>query len=156
MMKNKLPSFTLAEMLVVLVIASIVISTGFVMLGIVKKQVAIVQRNFENKQNLYTLKTMLQRDLNSSIAYFDNSKGSLVLKRTKDSISYRFERSYVLRNKDTISIGLEEKIGWLDGNKVNIGIIDAVELSLGADFNNAMLFIKSSKDAAHYINKEGN
>lgn len=155
-MKNKLSSFTLAEMLVVLVIASIVISTGFVLLGIVKKQIAIVQRNFENKQNLYMFKTMLQRDLNSSIAYFDNSKGSLVMKRAKDSISYRFEKSYVLRNKDTISIELQEKIGWLDGNKVSSGIIDAIELSLGRDFNNTRLFITSLKDAAHYINKEDN
>ena len=42
MKTNKLKAFTLAEMLVVLVVASIVISMGFLVLNMVRKQVIVI------------------------------------------------------------------------------------------------------------------
>ena len=49
MNKTKLKAFTLGEMIVVVVVASIVIAMGFLVLNMVKKQVRIIQNNYHQK-----------------------------------------------------------------------------------------------------------
>ena len=49
MKETKLKAFTLAEMIVVLVVASIVISMSFLVLNMVGKQVSLIQNNYHKK-----------------------------------------------------------------------------------------------------------
>ena len=50
MKHHKVKAFTLSEMLVVLVVASILISMGFLVLNMVRKQVQVIQKNYQLKQ----------------------------------------------------------------------------------------------------------
>lgn len=152
-MKNKkLKAFTLAEMVVVLVVASIVIAMGFLVLNMVRKQVVLIQRNYQKKQEVQFFEVTLTRDFNARNVFYDKNKEQLILKNTKDSISYVFSDTIIIRNKDTFQIEVADKELFLDGKTVQENTIDAIEINLSENYGGKTLFIHKAKDASHYIN----
>lgn len=152
-MKNKkLKAFTLAEMVVVLVVASIVIAMGFSVLNMVRKQVVLIQRNYQKKQEVQFFETILTRDFNARNIFYDKNKEQLMFKSTKDSISYVFSDSIIVRNKDTFQLEAANKKLFLDGKTVQEDTIDAIEINLSENYGGKTLFIHKVKDASHYIN----
>lgn len=154
-MKNtKLKAFTLAEMIVVLVVASIVISMGFLVLNMVRKQVSLIQTNYQKKQEVQFFEATLTRDFNKRNAFFDKKQERLILKSTKDSISYTFLDQFIVREMDTLNLEVKNKKLFLDGVKVKGEFIDAIEISLSEHFSNKQLFIQQKKDASFYLNND--
>lgn len=152
-MKNKkLKAFTLAEMVVVLVVASIVIAMGFLVLNMVRKQVVLIQKNYQKKQEVQFFEVTLTRDLNARNAFYHKNKDQLTLKNTKDSISYVFSDTIIIRNKDTFEIEIANKKLFLDGKTVQENTIDAIEINLSENYGGKTLFIHKVKDASFYIN----
>jgi len=152
-MKNKkLKAFTLAEMIVVLIVASIVIAMGFVILDMVRKQVFLIQRNYQKKQEVQFFGVTLTRDFNSRNAYYYKSQNRLRLKNTKDSISYVFTDTTIIREKDTFQIEVSNKKLFLDGKETFSKTIDALGINLSEKYGGKELFISQRKDAAFYIN----
>jgi prepilin-type N-terminal cleavage/methylation domain-containing protein len=149
---NKLKAFTLAEMLVVLVVASIVISMGFLVLNMVRKQVIVIQKNYQKKQEVQFFETTFSRDFNMGSAFFNKKENRITLKNTRDSIQYTFFENYITREKDTFQIEIKNKKLFLDGGLVYEKTIDAVEMTLSSRFTNRQLFIQQSKDASYYLN----
>lgn len=154
MNKTKLKAFTLAEMIVVLVVASIVISMGFLVLNMVRKQVSLIQTNYQKKQEVQFFEVTLTRDFNKRKAFFNQKKGKLTLKNRKDSISYVFLDQYIVREMDTFNLEVKNKKLFLDGVEVKGKFIDAIEISLSEQFSNKNLFIQQTKDASFYINNK--
>ena len=152
MKSNKVKAFTLSEILVVLVVASIVIVMAFLVLNMVRKQVVGIQNNYAKKQISNNFETLLQRDFNSNQANYKLKTNTLVLKNTKDSIIYTIPSNFITRDKDTFEIAVENKKLFLEGVKVKNNQIDALELNLSASFGNRKLFFFQKKDAAYYIN----
>lgn len=150
---TKLSAFTLAELLVVLVISSIVIATAFLVLNMIRKQVILVQRNYQQKQEVRLFEITLTRDFNNFNAIFDSTNEKIVLLNTKDTITYSFLNNVIVRGKDTFEIELAEKKLFLDGIEVNnSSTIDAIEMNLSDTFANKQLFISNIKDASYYVN----
>lgn len=152
MKKNKLNAFTLAEMIVVLVVASIVIAMGFTVLNMVRKQVLLIQKNYNKKQELRLFETTFIRDFSARDTYYVEDKEQLILKNTKDSIFYVFSEGIVIRNRDTFKIEIAQKKLFLDGLETKNKTIDAIEIELSENFGRKQLFIQKTKDAAYYIN----
>jgi prepilin-type N-terminal cleavage/methylation domain-containing protein len=153
MKPNKVSAFTLAEMLVVLVVASIVISMGFVVLTMVKKQVFVIQKNYQKKQEVQFFETIFSRDFNTGSAFYHQKENRLTLKNSKDSIQYTFLDKMIIREKDTLKIEISTKKLFLDGKQVKEKTIDAIEIELSSSFANRQLFIQQTKDASYYINE---
>lgn len=152
-MKNKVNGFTLSEMLVVIVVASIVISSGFLVLQMVRKQVRLIQQNYEIKQELSVFEATLSRDFNTRKARFDQKSNALMLSNSKDSIQYLFLEHQIVREKDTFTIAIAEKKIFLDGLEVQEGRIDAIEFQLPEQFFKKQFFIQQIKDGSYYVNK---
>lgn len=152
MKKTKLNAFTLAEMLVVLVVASIVISMAFLVLNMVRKQVVVIQKNYQKKQEVQFFETTFSRDFNARSAFYNERLNVLMLKNSKDSIQYQFLDNYILREKDTFQIEVENKKLFLDGVQVKEKTIDAIEIDLSSNFANRQLFIHRTKDTSYYMN----
>lgn len=152
MKKTKLKAFTLSEMIVVLVVASIVIAMGFLVLNMVRKQVQLIQNNYYKKQEVQFFEATFTRDFNARNAYFDKKQGVLTLKNIKNNISYTFLDQCIIREKDTFDIEVKNKKLFLDGLEVGEKNIDAIEINLSEQFSNKQLFIQQTKEAAFYIN----
>jgi prepilin-type N-terminal cleavage/methylation domain-containing protein len=156
MRNTKIKAFTLSEMIVVLVVASIVISMGFLVLNMVRKQVRVIRANYQNKHEVQLFQTIFTRDFNRRSAVYDNKKNILKLKNTKDNISYAFMDSIIIREIDTFKIAIANKKLFLNGFEVKNKSIDAIQIILSKQYSDKELFIQKTKDGAFYMNNEYN
>jgi hypothetical protein len=152
MNKTKLKAFTLGEMIIVVVVASIVIAMGFLVLNMVKKQVRIIQNTYHQKTAVQFFEATFIRDFNTRNAYYDEQKNRVSLKNSKNSISYTFLDDFIIRDQDTFPIKVIHKKLFLEGLETKEKCIDAIEINLSEEFSNKQLFIQQTKDAAHYLN----
>lgn len=150
---KKIKAFTIAEMIVVLVLSSIVISIAIVVLNLVQKQVSGIQFNLEKQNEIQVLDKLLWHDFNRyELHYFSEEKILLCL-NPLDTITYQFDKDFVLRNQDTLKVKLTETVFYLDAEKVVENTIDAIEIQFSEAFLNKTLFIYKTKDATYYLNK---
>lgn len=152
MITKKLNAFTLSEMIVVLIVASIVIAMGFSVLNMVRKQVTAIQRNYQKKQTVELFESRLIRDFNSYNASFNKNSDELLFKNTKDSILYTFLKQGIVRQKDTFFIEVANKTLFLEGGEVSQSYIDALEINLTEQFRKSKIFVHKVKDATYYMN----
>ncbi|WP_405567961.1 type II secretion system protein J [Polaribacter sp. Asnod6-C07] len=152
MKDKKLKAFTLAEMLVVLVLASIIIAMGFLVLNMVKSQVISIQNNYQKKQEVQFFEATLTRDFNARNAFYNKDNNHLILKNTKDSVLYVFKDYLIIRNRDTFKIEVTNKKFFLNGKIVKENTIDAIEMNLSENYGEKFLFMHKVKDASYYIN----
>lgn len=151
-LNKKTKAFTIAEMLVVLVISSIIITITIMVLNLVQGQIRSIQTIYKTNTEIRLLKRGLWQDFNVHRIYFDNSKSQLLCASEKDTVIYVFHATYVTRNLDTINVNVFEKKVFLGGEEVKNGSIDALEIHLSEEIKNKKLFIFKTNDAAHYIN----
>jgi type II secretory pathway pseudopilin PulG len=156
MSKPKLKAFTLGEMIVVTVVASIVVAMGVLVLNMLKKQVHIIQNTYHQKTTVQFFEATFIRDFNARNAYYDEQKNTVSLKNSENSISYTFLDDLILREKDTFPIKIMTKKLFLEGLETKDKYIDAIEINLSEEFSNKQLFIQQTKDAAHYLNNSNN
>ncbi|WP_457617869.1 PulJ/GspJ family protein [Lutibacter sp.] len=151
---KKTASFTLAEMLVVLLLTSIVVSMAIVILMIVQKEMKSIQANYKNNTELRTLEQALWKDLSSHRVYYDRLKGQLIAMAVNDTVVYQFKPTYIVRNTDTLNLSILEKKYFLDSKIIESnGEIDALELIFSKQQNQKKLFIYKNKAATYYMNK---
>ena len=149
---KKLPSFTLSELLVVLVISSLVISLSFLALNNVQKQVRNVTKTFDKQHRVAKLERLLRSDLNRYNGFYNATGSVLQLKNTTDSLSYHFTDSTVVRGKEVIPLQINQIMFFLDGVAVPSGAVDAIEGVFSDTFFQGGFFVYKRKDAAYYIN----
>ena len=101
MSKTKLKAFTLGEMIVVTVVASMVVAMGVLVLSMLKKQVRIIQNTYHQKTAVQFFEATFIRDFNARNAYYDEQKNRISLKNSENSISYTFSDDLIIREKDT-------------------------------------------------------
>lgn len=155
-MKNKIKSFTLAELLVVMIITAIVVGMAFLVLQMVHKQVYKINQNFKKYTDLALFEQKLWQDFNEySELQFNKSKYTLEMNTEIDSVVYYFDEDYVLRNKDTIKLKVEIDRILFAGAEINEGQFDAVSLSAEKEFPNYRIFISKKNDATLLMNTDG-
>ncbi|CAA0165568.1 Prepilin-type N-terminal cleavage/methylation domain-containing protein [Tenacibaculum maritimum] len=148
---KKIKAFTLSEMLVVLVISSILISLTFLILSMVQQQVEIIQGNLKRKQQVQFLERVLWKDFNEYSVVYNQENTIFLLKNSIDSLTYKFNETFVLRGEDTLPIKKVTKKMFLDGKEVFSGEIDAILLTTPTNLGNMKLFIYKAKDASFYM-----
>lgn len=151
---KKIKSFTISEMLVVMVLTTIVIAIAILVLNLVQQQLTSIQGNFKNNSEIRTLEQTLWVDINRTDVQIDIKNNRLICTSPIDTVLYQFQENYLLRNLDTLNIEVEEQHFFID-LKNTIRTVDAIELKLSNKFQNRELFIHKQKGASYYMNNNG-
>lgn len=154
MQSAKVKSFTLSELLVVMIITVIVIGIAFSVLSLVQSHIRGIEKNFSKTTELNLLEQQLWQDFNlhNSIYYSDTK---LVMMSDIDTVNYAFTDDYTLRNKDTIPLKLIVAQSFYLGQIVKSGTIDAISISGSQEIPDYSIFVSSQHDAAHFMNHNG-
>ena len=147
-MSKRLKSFTLSEMLVVLIITAIVVGLAFSVLTLVRKQVFNLQSNTDQKINQDLLQSKLFIDFNTYTEAFVEESTKLKFKNEVDSVFYIFEENLIKLDRDTLCRNLNQVQFLYKNNNVKQGRVDAVKYSVETKqgvFTN--YFIYKSNDA---------
>jgi competence protein ComGC len=149
---KKVTSFTLSELLVVLVISSIAVTLSFLALRNVQKQIKSINTVFEKQQKMNSLERIINADLNRFTGAYDQKNNQLTFTSLKDTVRYNFKENHLFRNLDSIALKIKKTSFFLDGVEVTNGVIDAIEFSFENTYTQNNLFVYKRKDASHYIN----
>jgi type II secretory pathway pseudopilin PulG len=153
MFKNKkIKSFTIVEMLVVMILTIIVISIAVLVLNLIQKELKGIQLNYKNNTEIKTLELALWNDFNKNTISFDTKTHQLICENPLDTVFYKFSKNYVIRNKDTLKVKVTENNYYLDMDK-SIMAVDAIDLKFSKEFQNKKLFIFKKKASSYYMNK---
>ena len=149
--QTKVKSFTLSEMLVVMVITLIVVGIAFSVLSLVQKQISRIQGNFQKTTDLCLVEQRLHQEFNqhNRIVFAPNR---LSLYSDIDTVQYAFEQNYTLRNTDTLAVILQVKSAYYQGKTVAAGVVDALKLSAEKELPEYFIFLTMEPDAAHFMN----
>ncbi|GAA3614526.1 prepilin-type N-terminal cleavage/methylation domain-containing protein [Flavivirga amylovorans] len=150
---NKIQAFTLSEMIVVLILTSIVIGLAFSVLSLVQKHITGIQSNFIHNTEINKLEQSLWIDFNryTKIEY-DALQDEIKFSNHIDSLHYQFHETYIIKNRDTLNIQLQNKLFFFDGDIIESGLIDAIKLQTSKLFQSQKLFVFKKNDATPFIN----
>jgi prepilin-type N-terminal cleavage/methylation domain-containing protein len=155
MSKNKIKSFTLPELLVVMIITAIIVGLAFSVLRLVQKQIYTIQTNFEKTNNLILFEQRLWQDFNElNTIQCNREERSLLMESEIDTVRYAFNENYILRNKDTIKLKIILNKFLFEGKEVQKGNIDALMISGKLELPNYQIFISKKNDITLFMNKE--
>jgi len=156
MLSRKVKSFTLSELIVVLIISMIVVGIAFSVLTLVKKQIGKIEKNYHLTTQLSLFEEQLWRDFNTSQEIvFDAAEQNLVMTNGLEQTVYHFESSYVVRNADTLRLQLTIDTIYLDGKSVRDGLTDALKVTAYQDIPQYNFFVYKKNDASLYMNRNG-
>lgn len=153
-MKSKVKSFTLFELLIVLVLTAIVVGLAFGVLNLVHHQIAKIKKNYEKSATISVLEQSLWKDFNNyDLIVFDNKKNILHFKSEIDSIDYVFEKNIILRHKDTIKCNIVIDKLFFKGLEINNDTIDAISINCEKEVTNQKLFVYKTNDLKKEMNQ---
>ncbi|OXA94259.1 hypothetical protein B0A62_11420 [Flavobacterium hydatis] len=147
MTQNKLKSFTLAELLIVMIITAIVVGMAFTILRLVQKQIHTIQTNFEKSSNLALFEQKLWQDFNELNTIQYNEKDNFLFMESEiDTVIYSFKDNYTLRNADTIKLKLVPNKIFLNGKETKNGSIDAIRIIANTELVDYEIFVSKKND----------
>ncbi|WP_445456106.1 PulJ/GspJ family protein [Flavobacterium sp. HNIBRBA15423] len=129
-MNTKTKSFTLSEMLIVLIITAIVVGLAFSVLSLVRKQIVILQTNAEETTKKELLENKLIVDFNRYSEIKIKEENLFQFKNEVDSVFYTIIDSYIIVNKDTLTNKLHHIDYYYKNALVKNGRIDALKVTL--------------------------
>jgi len=152
MVSNKLKSFTISEMMVVLVLSGIIISIALLVLSLVQNQIFDIQNNMKKKTEHRLFERVLWQDFNQNNLFFDSKKDILYCTSPSDTITFLFTENYVLRNLDTLKVKTQSKKFFLDAEQIKDNTVDAIEIIFSNNYYEKELFITKNMSATYYMN----
>ncbi|RED26116.1 pilin/secretion family protein with methylation motif [Flavobacterium cutihirudinis] len=155
MAAGKLKSFTLSEMIVVMIITAIVVGMAFSVLRIVQKQIHTIQSNFEKTSTLALFEQKLWQDFNEPhMIIYDKAKQLLIMTSEIDTITYSFQENFSLRNLDTIKLKITPNKAFLRGKEISNGQIDALSIYAETELPDYRIFVSKKNDLTFFMNQE--
>jgi type II secretory pathway pseudopilin PulG len=154
MNNKKVNSFTLSEMLVVMIITAIVVGIAFSILSLVQRNIEKIKNNLNITTELSLFEQRLYTDFNEH-NYIVKENNKLILISDIDTLIYNFKGEFLIRNTDTISLKLDIISASYFGNKVQNGNIDAVYISAKEQINDYGIFVSKQNDAVQLMNTDG-
>lgn len=152
---GKLKSFTLSELLIVMIITAIVVGMAFSVLRLVQKQIHTIQTNFDKSSTLALFEQRLWLDFNEPHEILYNvQKQNIMLISEIDTVTYSFQENYTLRNQDTIKLKLIAQNAFLNGKEIREGMIDAIKISAETTLPNYEIFVSKKNDITFFMNQE--
>ena len=154
-MNNKVKSFTLSELLVVMIITAIVVGMAFSVLRLVQKQIYTIQKNYNKSTDLSLFEQRLWQDFNEyNQIQFDEKVNKLILISEMDTITYSLQNDFILRDKDTIKLKLVIDKILMEGKLIKNGDVDAMSISGEAELPNYKIFVSKKNDLTLSVNQE--
>ena len=126
-MNKKLNSFTLSEMLVVLIITAIVVGLAFSVLSIVRRQVHKLQNDTDQRVQYDMLKSKLFLDFNKYPNAYLSGDDTFMFKSEIDSTIYTITDNLIITNQDTLVKNVKEAQFFYKNNQVEKGKMDAIK-----------------------------
>ena len=155
MAPRKLKSFTLSELIVVMIITAIVVGMAFSVLRIVQKQIHTIQTNFEKTSTLALFEQKLWQDFNEPhIVMYDNDKQMLIMTSEIDTVTYSFQDKFSMRNRDTIKLKIIPNKTLFQGKEVKSGPIDALSIFAETELPGYEIFVSKKNDLTFQMNQE--
>lgn len=150
---TKIKSFTLAELLVVMLITAIIAGLAFSVLNLVHDQIRSIENNFKKTTALSLCEQRLWQDLNTynTVTY---TQDILTMASDVDTITYTFNPDYIIREYDTIKSKISIEKIFYEGREVKTGNVDAIKLT-SPDIKGYSIFISKENDAALKMNGNG-
>lgn len=154
-MKTKVKSFTLSELLVVMIITAIVVGMAFSVLRMVQMQIGSIQKNYEKSTRLSLFEQKIWQDFHEfDIISYDEREMCLVFQSELDTIKYEFSDEYIIREKDSIKIQLRIEKLLSQGEIVKEGNIDAIAISGEKELPKYKLFVFKQNDLTQIMNQD--
>lgn len=155
MATRKLRSFTLAELLVVMIITAIVVGMAFSVLRLVQKQIYAIQTNFDKTSTLALFEQKLWQDFNEPhTIIYDSQKQILVMTSEIDTVTYSFQEKFTMRNLDTIKLKINPNKIFFKGKEIKSGTIDAITLFAETELPDYQIFVSKKNDLTLFMNQE--
>lgn len=152
---GKIKSFTLSELLIVMIITAIVVGMAFSVLRLVQKQIHAIQTNFDKTSTLALFEQKLWQDFNGPHTITANKQNQFVAMLSEtDTVTYSFQEHYTLRNKDTIPLKLTLQKLLFNGKEVQGGDIDAIQISAATTLPDYEIFVSKKNDITFFMNRE--
>jgi len=152
--KTKVPSFTLAELIVVMIITSIVVGIAFSVLRLVQNQIYAIQANFDKTSTLALFEQQLWQDFNDKeVILYNENENRLQLQSEIDTVNYSFQQNFILRNTDTIKLKLQLNKMFFNGKEVQGDTIDALSVSGKAELPDYEIFVSRKNDLTLFMNR---
>ncbi|SHH87853.1 PulJ/GspJ family protein [Flavobacterium defluvii] len=155
MAARKLKSFTLSEMIVVMIITAIVVGMAFSVLRIVQKQINTIQTNFEKTSTLSLFEQKLWQDFNEPhTIIYDSRKQLLIMISEIDTVTYSFQERFSMRNLDTIKLKIIPNKAFFKGKEISNGQIDALSIFAETELPDYQIFVSKKNDVTFFMNQE--
>lgn len=156
MQKNKVPSFTLSELLVVMIITVIIVGIAFSVLNLVKKEIVFIEKNYSKKTVMLLFEQKLWQDFNQyQNITFHPEDNTIMMQSDIDTIMYRFSNDFIIRENDTLRSKIEIDKLYLEGKETKEGPIDAIALSGNKEIPEYTIFVFKENDATFFMNNDG-
>ena len=150
---TKIKAFTLAEMMVVLLLTTLVVGMAYSVLHLVQKQMAGIENNFENRTELNRLRQSLWTDLNRyEYAYYNARQHRIELSSEIKGITYELEEKFIVKERDTFFMSPEEWSFYFEDRGQSAGPIDALRLTTREN-GGQTLFVWRNNTANTYMNQ---
>jgi len=148
----KIKSFTLSEMIVVLLITIIVVGLAFSILRLVQKQMGGMQKNYEKGTEVNLLRQALSVDFATypTIFYTEVTK-TLRFENELGYQDYIFEEEWIIRENDTFNLKLKSRSFYLDGIEFKSGQLDAMQLETTKELGSKTIFVHAENAAHEYM-----
>ena len=155
MATGKLKSFTLTELLVVMIITAIVVGMAFSVLRLVQKQISAIQRNLDKTSTLALFEQKIWQDFNEPHAIiYDDARQILVMTSDIDTVVYSFQKQYSLRNQDTIKLKIMLNKVFFKGKEIKSGPVDAMTILAETELPDYQIFVSKKNDVTFFMNQE--
>ncbi|MEP0262323.1 prepilin-type N-terminal cleavage/methylation domain-containing protein [Dokdonia sp.] len=149
---NKIPAFTLSEVLVVLAITGIVIAIAFTVLRLVTKQFTTMRLRYEQRTEVTKFKQRLLFDFNkaSNVSWSEKNQ-QLDITTQNEVVTYEIASDYVLRDTDTIPFKVENTSFYYLGDDVEEGSVDGLTIGITISGRPIHFFVSRTVDAEHIM-----
>ena len=151
---NKIPAFTLTEMLVVLAVSSIVVTLAYAVLALFSQNLLSIEQNYQESTQMRLLEERLQLDFHK-YQQLSFAQNTLSLKTPMDSTYYQFKDAAIVTPLDSIPIDIGSIQPFFMGNAVNEGAVDAIKISV-INGQQQSIFIHKQVDAQRIWEAYGN
>jgi len=139
-------------MVIVMIISTVVIGLAFMVLSLVQRHMWAIQHNFNLNTEFNRLEQALWIDTNNyNTINYDETEKTITFKTDLDSTIYQLKPEFVLKDKDTFHIEIEEQTFFFNGIEVVHGTVDAFRLNLSKQYKNQSIFVFKHNDAVQFI-----
>jgi len=149
---KKIPAYTLSEILIVLAITTIVIGIAFSALTLVTKQYNAMRDAYGYRTTVLQFKQQLLLDFDTAKdIHWEATEEILFIQGATQNISYEWNTDFIVRDTDTLNVGIEEALFLNNGKEVENGYIDGLALDCVTKGKRTRLFVSRKTDAQYSL-----